>query len=99
MVIRDLTHQDGIRHVKSGASPTSHSIPLGMVRMVIIIEQDAKRRFRGMLWARERSIGINGEVRLAIKITEESVVEIVTVLVVENSVCRWKITGRRNIAT
>ena len=55
---------------------------------------------------RERSIGMNCEVkchdklvRSAIKITEESVEETVTVLVVENSVGRWKITGRSNIAT
>ena len=33
------------------------------------------------------------------KITEQSVEEIVTVLVVENSVCLRKITGRSNIAT
>ena len=38
-------------------------------------------------------------VRSAIKITEESVEETVTVVVVENSVSRRKITGRSNIAT
>ena len=58
----------------------------------------------GCLW--ERSIGMNCEVkchdqsvRSAIKITEESVEEIVTVLAVKNSVGWRKITGRSNIAT